>query len=471
MCIFKVQFPSREVVGDLQATMDVELKADASPAVSHSGASSTKPSDFRQATLEDMKGAVWTSRVPGHPMPAEISNMLLAMGWKQPEEGATAAATPVEVAKATAPTPGQEVAAAAAATAGTPTVVPEVAKAAVPTPVSTPAPEVAAAAAAAPTVVPEVAKAAMPTPEPKVAAAAAAPTVAPEVAKAATPTPEPKVAAAAAAPTVVPEVAKAAVPTPEPKVAAAAAAHSVVPEVPRVAAPTPAAAPSVVPEATPPPQVAAMVPQVAKAAAPAPEPSVPTDPLLTAKVEQTFAPRPPATPAMAPATPLTQNALMQLQQQQLKKQQNGLGLQNVPDPNQKEYTRRAAANLIQRLKDNPSRMKSLPALEKMVNDESKKSELITMLCESQGAFERVGANLQAYEEHMEDQSFKKKALRWTKKEMEDHYGADAEKTMKHKQETGMVEEDENCPGAVLYLVSRKVDEVATHTRHGILALP
>ena len=156
--------------------------------------------------------------------------------------------------------------------------------------------------------------------------------------------------------------------------------------------------------------------------------------------------------------------------------QNTMELQHVGmnakavDPQQKEYTRRAAANLISRLRDNPSRLQAMPALEKMVKDDTKKSELITMLCESNGCLEKVGANLEVYEERLTDQSFKKKALRWTKKEMEDHYGADAEAAMKHKREQGLTEDDENCPGALLYLISRTQDEFAKHSRSGALTI-
>jgi len=61
-------------------------------------------------------------------------------------------------------------------------------------------------------------------------------------------------------------------------------------------------------------------------------------------------------------------------------------------------------------------------------------------------------------------------LRWSKKEVEDHYGADAEKIMKYKTEQGMIEDDENCPGGVLYLISRKEDENEKGWKRGNLAM-
>jgi len=136
---------------------------------------------------------------------------------------------------------------------------------------------------------------------------------------------------------------------------------------------------------------------------------------------------------------------------------------------QKEYTRRAAANLIKRLKENPSRMQEMPSLHKMVFDDSKKSELISMLVDSDGAFEKVGASLQAFEESSRGEYNRKRALRWTKREVEEKYGADAEKIMKHKREQGLVEDDENCPGGELFLISRREDEWEHVTRGGALA--
>ena len=136
----------------------------------------------------------------------------------------------------------------------------------------------------------------------------------------------------------------------------------------------------------------------------------------------------------------------------------------------KQYTRRAAANLIQRLRENPARTAAFPALAQMINNEAKKSELISLLVTNDGAFDKVGLHLQAYEDAFDGETNRKKALRWSKKEVEDHYGADAEKIMKYKTETGMVEDDENNPGGVLYLISRKEDEAEKGWKRGNLAL-
>lgn len=63
------------------------------------------------------------------------------------------------------------------------------------------------------------------------------------------------------------------------------------------------------------------------------------------------------------------------------------------------YSRRAAANLISRLRENPKRVEGFPELRKMVFSDAKKSDLITMLCESNGALETLGTPLQAFEEY------------------------------------------------------------------------
>lgn len=117
----------------------------------------------------------------------------------------------------------------------------------------------------------------------------------------------------------------------------------------------------------------------------------------------------------------------------------------TPPAKQPAYTRKAAANLIQRLKESPARLAGLPSsLKDMVNDESKKSELITVLCESSGDLAEAGAMLEAYEESCRIEANRKLAVRWTKKQMHDKYGDDAEKVMAHKHQEGMVEKDENC---------------------------
>lgn len=133
---------------------------------------------------------------------------------------------------------------------------------------------------------------------------------------------------------------------------------------------------------------------------------------------------------------------------------------------QQEYSRRAAANLISRLQNNPARLEGLPDLKKLVFDGSRKSELISMLCEQGGSLEQVNAKLVVQEETGKLQINRKKALRYTKKQMNDMYGDDAAGVMKHKEAIGMVEDDENNPGGFVYLISQKEDEAENYNRSG-----
>ena len=137
-----------------------------------------------------------------------------------------------------------------------------------------------------------------------------------------------------------------------------------------------------------------------------------------------------------------------------------------PQPMDAEYSRRAAANLLARLKKNPSRLDGLPSLRKMVFEEGKKNDLISMLCENGGNLEQVQVNLQQQEEVGRVFSAKKKALRFTKKQMEDSYGQDADKVMKFKESIGMIEEDENNPDGIVYLIAQREDEEDNYNRSG-----
>eukprot|EP00435_Cladocopium_sp_Y103_P020735 s1946_g5.t1 len=101
-------------------------------------------------------------------------------------------------------------------------------------------------------------------------------------------------------------------------------------------------------------------------------------------------------------------------------------------PNKDEYSRRAAANLIKRLKENPS---------------------------------RVQAFLQVQEEVGRVNIARKKALRYTKKQMQDHYGEEAEAVMKFKEEQGLTDDDENNPNGKVYLISALEDETENYRRN------
>ena len=131
---------------------------------------------------------------------------------------------------------------------------------------------------------------------------------------------------------------------------------------------------------------------------------------------------------------------------------------NAQTKEQQQYSRRAAANLIGRLHKNPGRLEGLPDLKKLVFDGARKSELISLLCEQEGNLEQVNGKLQVMEEAGRVNIARKTAVRYTKKQMCDIYGDDAARVMKHKEDMGMVEEDENNSGGQVYLVAKKEDE-------------
>ena len=200
-------------------------------------------------------------------------------------------------------------------------------------------------------------------------------------------------------------------------------------------------------------------PPVALSAPVAPATMVDPAAPATAKVDKTPVFERPKVQATAEQIAQAANAMIKNQklQEEQKKQDN-------------EYTRRAAANLIKRLKDNPNRIEGMPALKDLVFNEAKKGDLISLMVENGGDLNKVQMHLQMMEESGTINVGRKKALRYTKKQMQDMYGEDAEKVMKHKESTGMTEEDENMPDVKLYLVAQREDEVEDFTRNSILEI-
>ena len=210
------------------------------------------------------------------------------------------------------------------------------------------------------------------------------------------------------------------------------------------------------PQAPQPKVVPALVqtpqPKVAAVSAQAPQPKVAAVSALPPKVQQYAAPA----KGIVALTPENLAAVAKTGPADLQ-------------PTAGQYGRRAAANLISRLANNPARLEGMPELAKMVNDPAKKSELITMICDSNGSLEEVGVQLRIVEENHRHEYHRKMAHRWTKKEMEDHYGSEAQKVMDFKRQHGMVEDDENCPGGELFLISKKEDMFEDQRSTGISA--
>ena len=184
----------------------------------------------------------------------------------------------------------------------------------------------------------------------------------------------------------------------------------------------------------------------------------------------------PAAPATTKVdkTPVFERPKVQATAEQIAQAANAMiknqKLQEEQKKQDNEYTRRAAANLIKRLKDNPNRIEGMPALKDLVFNEAKKGDLISLMVENGGDLNKVQMHLQMMEESGTINVGRKKALRYTKKQMQDMYGEDAEKVMKHKESTGMTEEDGNMPDVKLYLVAQREDEVEDFTRNSILEI-
>ena len=134
-----------------------------------------------------------------------------------------------------------------------------------------------------------------------------------------------------------------------------------------------------------------------------PAPSrMPSSPAPSISPASSTAPAPPATgspmnagtpaPSTAPGTPSSLSSLMMRAQlpASTATAQSGALVQESQG-----YTRRAAANLINRLKNNTSRLHELPAdLQTLVSSEEK-SKLISMLCEADGNLEVMMGNFRA----------------------------------------------------------------------------
>ena len=169
-------------------------------------------------------------------------------------------------------------------------------------------------------------------------------------------------------------------------------------------------------------------------------------------------------PPTAPATPAVKQEA----------NENTTPAVTKPAPESKEsggeMSRRAAANLVVRLKSNPSRLEGLGSLKKMVFDEKQKSQLITLLQQHNGSLPAVQTALVISEESGKMETSRKQALRFTKKQMQDMYGDEADKVMRGKELGGMTEEDENNPGSIVYLVAQKIDEDERYKRSSSFGL-
>ena len=166
-------------------------------------------------------------------------------------------------------------------------------------------------------------------------------------------------------------------------------------------------------------------------------------------------------PAPAPAIPALSNKMQVFGKAPATPQQDA--------PSAEPYTRQAAANLIGRLRKNPGRIEKegMSKLKAMVFDESRKSELISLLCSNNGNLSATSATLVVTEERGESESQNRRALRLTAKQMTDMYGDKAATVMKFKEDNGMTETDPNCPDMLWYLQEAKDDAHSVHKSQSV----
>lgn len=133
-------------------------------------------------------------------------------------------------------------------------------------------------------------------------------------------------------------------------------------------------------------------------------------------------------------------------------------MRDTNTPDKQLYSRRAAANLLGRIKKNSARMASLdPELRRRVlsGEEGVKSELISALCEIGGDIDALSATFQMETVVSSSSSSNNTTEPMTEKELVQSYGEEgAQKIIAHKRSIGMEQDDPNCPGFKVYLMHK-----------------
>ena len=114
------------------------------------------------------------------------------------------------------------------------------------------------------------------------------------------------------------------------------------------------------------------------------------------------------------------------------------------------YSRRSGANLLKRLLDNPNRLNKLPIdLQTMMKDPSKKSDVISLLCDHRGNLEQVNLMFQMRSKQATKNKQQATMTPLTELEVKQKYGEQAERVMQQKRTQGLVVEDPNLQGVSL----------------------
>ena len=124
----------------------------------------------------------------------------------------------------------------------------------------------------------------------------------------------------------------------------------------------------------------------------------------------------------------------------------------------KGYTRRAAANLLSRLRNNSARTAALDSgfRNQLLNlDDASRASLITALCECNGDLEALNASFETESVNEEFSRNTSTLEPYTEQEIINKYGAvKADEVMNHKRKCGLTQDDPNAPGATLFLLSK-----------------
>lgn len=199
-------------------------------------------------------------------------------------------------------------------------------------------------------------------------------------------------------------------------------------------------------------------------AAAAPSPSTAADVVMTDVKEELPAEPPLAEPVADPGTAAPAPRLTAEHLKLLAEQQNPptACAGNKPD---KTMTRRAAYNLLNRIKNNPTRLNLLdPKIrEKLLTSDSETavpSDLVTQLVNAGGDLEHLNAVFSVSHEKEQYELDNSKLKPHTELMVFAKYGeTDGKPVMELKQQQGLVKDDPNCPGKKVYLM---LDETRLH---------
>lgn len=126
------------------------------------------------------------------------------------------------------------------------------------------------------------------------------------------------------------------------------------------------------------------------------------------------------------------------------------------DPKDGSRSRRAAYNVLLRLKKNQTRLEQAPAKlrERLLDGHGIPSDLIDTLLHH-GDLDAFVASFQTTIENKTSSKNKDALVPMTERQVRDLYGEDADAVMQTKIDQGLTEKDRNRPGSILYIMFEK----------------